>query len=601
MQLDASHAEPEAVGTLQRCGRWWRTVRHLRPSQMLWRSRYIVQRRLEAMPWVSAGRRRRRADGGELAPQRHWRVDAAHHRPPVSHPSARRMLHDLRNGQLTLLAQPLPFAGGKDWCLQGGRRQHRLWRHHLHYHEWLVELAACDPADQEEAHGWIVHYLNDWLETCPAGAPGFTHYPWNSYAIAKRIPAWCRLHALLPPSAWQRLPGLEARFLQSLAEQAAYLADHVEWDLRGNHLMRDAVGLAWAGRMFTGPAAQHWLRQSTRLAADQLHEQVLPDGGHFERSPMYHCQVMDEVWQLAQLLPDPAVRQQAGHVWRRMQEALGWWRHPDGLIPLFNDATLHGGPDPQDLLAPTPADERPQPRGGKFFPDTGLVVWRGTPWTVFFDVGEVGPTYQPGHAHADTLTLEASFGRQRLLVDPGTFAYDPDQRRRYDRSTAAHNTVTVDGADSSEVWHIFRVGRRARPREVSAEIHTTGLRSAATHDGYRHLPGSPQHGRCVQLADHGALVVEDRIEGRRSHAVQGGWLLAPGWQATPAPGGWMLRSAGGRVRVRLHSDAPVRCDIQPALVHPDFGVEQETRRLVWQYAGTLPLRVVTRFQGDGGQ
>ena len=107
------------------------------------------------------------------------------------------------------------------------------------------------------------------------------------------------------------------------------------------------------------------------------------------------------------------------------------------------------------------------------------MVWHGDPWSVFFDVGEVGPAVQPGHAHADSLTFECSFRGRRLVVDPGSFAYDACARRTYDRGTRSHPTVVIDGADSSEVWHVFRLGRRARPVGVEVKIGESGFDATA--------------------------------------------------------------------------------------------------------------------------
>ena len=55
-----------------------------------------------------------------------------------------------------------------------------------------------------------------------------------------------------------------------------------------------------------------------------------------------------------------------------------------------------------------------------------------------------------------------------LLVDTGTSTYAPGPVRDYERSTAAHNTVEVDGANSTEVWGAFRAARRARVGKVVA-------------------------------------------------------------------------------------------------------------------------------------
>ena len=80
------------------------------------------------------------------------------------------------------------------------------------------------------------------------------------------------------------------------------------------------------------------------------------------------------------------------------------------------------------------------------------------------DVAPVGPDYLPGHAHADTLSFELSLFGQRVLVNSGTSQYEAGPERSRQRGTAAHNTVIVDGHDSSEVWAGFRVARRASSR-----------------------------------------------------------------------------------------------------------------------------------------
>ncbi len=365
--------------------------------------------------------------------------------------------------------------------------------------------------------------------------------------------------------------------------------------------MRDAVGLAWAGRFFAEDPAREWLKTATRLAVEQAAEQELPDGGHFERSPMYHLHVMGDVFSLALLLEDAEARTRLRDTWRRMAVALAWLRHPDGDLALFNDGGLQGSDAVARMLqlgahlgVEISTGAR---RGGFHFVQTGLTVWHGDPWTIFFDVGPVGPDYQPGHAHADTLAVECSFRGQRLFVDPGTYAYDLDDRRRYDRSTAAHNTVCIDGQDSSEVWHIFRVGRRACPREVSVDFTAGGMRATGSHSGYDHLPGRPRHTRRIDLGADGKLALTDRVEGGCRHHVDGGFLLAPGWTAVAAAGGWLLTSGASRVRLTMRVPQGAKLYEERRLYHPEYGREIECTRLSWRLEGGLPVEVVTVAEG----
>lgn len=517
-------------------------------------------------------------------------------------PDPSRFLAELRNDRLTILNQQFPFHGGADWQMVGKLKEHLLWIENVHYHAWFVNLARGYGRDGDEAYAKTLHhYLNDWIGVCRLGAPGFTRLAWNSFSIGTRLVNWWRMFQSLPDAFWRNRPGFGTVVWQSFIQQAAYLEDHIEWDLRANHLLRDALGLACAGRCWHGPRADQWLSMAKALVLEQVPEQVLADGGHFERSPMYHLHVMEDLCYLQVLLQDTAVTRALAAVWPRMLEQVRWLRHPDGGVPLFNDGGFNGSPPPAAILSAAPqlgVDDVSLPKAGRWFPDTGLVVWHGTPWSLFFDVGLVGPDYQPGHAHADTLSLECSYVGQRLIVDPGTFAYDNDAVRQYDRGTAAHNTVCIDAVDSTEVWHIHRTGRRARPLDVSCDIDPHGLRASASHTGYDHLPGRPRHVRRVTVTNDGPLQIVDRIEGGETHEVQAGYLLAPPWSARTLEDGWELTHGAMRVRVRLCSEAGVTHKVDSACYHPEYGLELQTSRLTWEYRGRLPLEVQVEFAGS---
>jgi len=562
-----------------------RTVRHLWLSQVLWRLKYRRLRRSEeATRYDLVGQLRRKTAGLTRDPQFPVAALAAQ-----LCSSALTRWHD---GRLTLLHRERPFAGGDDWGLPRAQTRDRLWMAHLHGHRWLLDLANRNapgggeaPASGED----LRRFLADWIAVCRPGAPGFSEFAWNSYDIATRILCW----TCLPRDA-----AYDEALLESLALQAAYLHEHLEWDLRANHLLRDAAGLACAGRFFRGLAAERWLETATALAAGQVDEQVLPDGGHFERSPMYHVHAMEDLLALSCLLRDAATLAKLTAAWGRMAEYLAWVRHPDGQLALFNDGGFNGACAPSGILGAGLSLKGPvvsaRCRGGRHFADTGMVAWHGTPWTVFFDIGPIGPDYQPGHAHADTLTLETSFSGRRLFVDPGTYAYDDDARRRYDRSTAAHNTVCIDARDSSEVWHIFRVGRRAYAHHVSAGFDADGFTAGAAHDGYASLPGGPKHARTVSITNQRELRITDRVDGRGAHSLSGGWLLAPGWSAEAVPGGWRVLRDGQGVSVNVKGPAEMKLGLERRPYHPEYGLEIETVRLCWILESSrLPAEIAT--------
>jgi uncharacterized heparinase superfamily protein len=561
-------------------GRLLRTVGPLKPSQWFWRAAYVVLRRLEERGLSPTLPSRRAQRDARLAPARakeHWSEKG---RTAAAGVSAYR---ELESGGITVLNSFKPFRGGADWRVEGQPAEGRLWAFTLQYHEWILDLACAhvetgDPRYAEAVRYWI----SDWIEACPPGTRGFANFPWNSYAIATRLSTWGRMTALLPAEFWDHDTAFTGRMARSAAMQASYLETHLEWDLRANHLIRDAVGLAWASRLLESPHSGRWMEKAARLAESQVQEQILPDGGHFELSPVYHLQVVDDLLTLLRLGADASgsVRQVLPH----MLEFAAWARWPDGSPLLLNDSTEAGAKGLSELATSAAelgieADTRIR-RGTKVFPNFGLIVHNGPRWSAYFDVGPVGPGVQPGHAHADSLSLLVAFDQIPLFIDPGVFAYDRSADRSYSRSTSAHNTVCINEADSSEVWDIFRVGRRAVPTGVSLDHRPEGLIASASHTGYDHHRGKPRHTRTVDLSE--TLLVEDRVESAAPFIASGGWLLAPGWTAATEESGWLLLHRSGKVvRVELSGEPLPEQMISTRPYYPNFGERIEVERLKW--------------------
>jgi uncharacterized heparinase superfamily protein len=109
------------------------------------------------------------------------------------------------------------------------------------------------------------------------------------------------------------------------------------------------------------------------------------------------------------------------------------------------------------------------------------------------DVARVGPDYQPGHAHADTLSFELSLFGRRVFVNSGTSTYERGAERDAQRGTASHNTVIIDDLNSSDTWAGFRVGRRATPQLIDTKSDDNRVVVSASHDGYRRLFGGATH------------------------------------------------------------------------------------------------------------
>src|SRR5690606_19561897 len=93
--------------------------------------------------------------------------------------------------------------------------------------------------------------------------------------------------------------------------------------------------------------------------------------------------------------------------------------------------------------------------------DSGYRKFNEADFEILMDVGQIAPVYQPGHSHADSLQFLLNFKGKPVIVDTGISTYEKNERRQLERSTASHNTVTINRDNSSNVWGGFRVAERA--------------------------------------------------------------------------------------------------------------------------------------------
>ena len=449
----------------------------------------------------------------------------------------------------------------------------KLWRYNQHYFD---DLNAIDSARRIE---WHRSLLLRWVAENPAGIGT----GWESYPTSLRITNWVKWHC-----AGNFLPDV---CLESLAVQTRWLNQRIEWHILGNHLFANAKALVFAGMFFSGEEANNWLAKGLKIIVDEVLEQVLVDGGNFERSPMYHTIFLEDILDLinlAQAFPGVVPEKQVADWQRTAGRMLGWldaMTHPDGDIAFFNDAATGIAPDPAELVAYAKRlnisfDYADPGVSSKFrvthFPQSGYVCVTEPNALALLDVAPIGPDYLPGHAHADTLSFELSLFGQRVFVNGGTSEYGTGEIRQYERGTAAHNTVVINGENSSEVWGGFRVARRAYPRDLEIEEQDDVVTVSCVHDGYTRLKGKPMHNRGWQFSNR-ELIVEDRIRGAFQSA-NAYFHLHPAIDISANNlGSWKLRlPEGQQVCIQVEKgDA----ELKQSYYAPEFGKRLESRCL----------------------
>jgi uncharacterized heparinase superfamily protein len=217
---------------------------------------------------------------------------------------------------------------------------------------------------------------------------------------------------------------------------------------------------------------------------------------------------------------------------------------------------------------------------------------------LFADAADLGPDYNPGHGHADTLTYELALRGHRIVVDTGISTYDECATRAIERSTAAHNSVEIDGQNSSDVWSSFRVARRAKARWMGHAVAPDVISFSAAHDGYRHLHGKPIHRREWRLEPQ-MLRVTDEIRSSSSHTLRTRIHLNPAYDVSlDGRGGAMIchRACGFAARVELGSWSKMRTESY-RYAH-GFGITEPATCIVLekQSSGITQLHYLLRNQ-----
>ena len=452
-----------------------RMLQYVPPRQLVARAAYRLRRVFYQSPLYSLV-----LQGGSRAG-----APAVHVPKVLEHPSAARG-EDLAAGRFEFVGHTEQLdpanLGMAEWFPP---KASALWVFHLHYFEWLADLKA---ANQRAA---AQRYVEKWLLECDRFHP----ISWHPYPLSLRIVSWLAHGPWLLQGAPE---ALQEAFWRSLHRQAVHLSSNLELDLGGNHLIKNLKALIFAGVCL--PGHQVLFIQGLARLLRELRSQILPDGCHFELSPLYHQQVLVDVLDVRTLLARTGTEPpaQLEDVIERMAEAFAALRHPDGGLALFNDSA-EGTPAFAAHILKTCGGVAQPPA---LLPHAGYVRAQRGKTTLLADVGKVGPDQLPGHAHADCLSFELSIGNQRVFVNSGTYAYQHRLRHTL-RGTEAHNTVCVNKQNSAEVFAAFRLGRRPQRVEAQVRAPTGGdVVVEAHHDGYRHL--RLQHRRKWVLSADGA-------------------------------------------------------------------------------------------------
>ncbi|PKP09952.1 MAG: hypothetical protein CVU08_13980 [Bacteroidetes bacterium HGW-Bacteroidetes-3] len=413
------------------------TIKHLRPKQIGYRLFYVVRNRFYKKSYAKTLNK-------EIKPL-DWKNSFYY---PVSYGGEK---------TFSFINLVYTFEGEIDW------------NHHNFGKLWIYNLNYFDFLNQE--HFKVkegLSLINDYIKKESVLKDGKEPYP-----ISLRGINWIKF--LLKNNIVDR------DINQVLYNHYQILVNNIEYHLLGNHLLENGFSLFFGAYYFKDEVLYN---KATKILAAELKEQVLDDGAHFELSPMYHQIVLHHILdciQLAEL-----------NMWKQdnlllslkdtASKMLSWLKaitFNGGTIPMVNDSAYGIAPISKQLFEY--AEKIGIHWDSAKLSDSGYRMFKLKTYELFVDMGDVGPTYQPGHVHSDTFSFELQVNKKPLIVDPGISTYEKNAKRQLERETASHNTVQIGSQEQTQVWGGFRVAKRAKIINFKED----GNFVEATHNGYQ--------------------------------------------------------------------------------------------------------------------
>jgi hypothetical protein len=351
------------------------------------------------------------------------------------------------------------FLNKIDWNYSG---YGKLWTYNLNYFDFLNQKTNRKQIG--------IDLINDYIENYKTLKEGKESYP-----ISIRGINWVKFLS--------RNSINDARVNSILNHDFRTLFNNLEYHLLGNHLLENGFSLLFGAYYFQDLKLYN---KSKEILKYELNEQILEDGAHFELSPMYHQLILYRILDCIQLikinkwinddllllLEDSA---------SKMISWLNEVTFKNGDIPCVNDSTFNIAPTSEELF--NYADQIGVITKKIVLSDSGYRNFKNNNFELFVDVGNVGPSYQPGHAHSDTLSFILHVNNKPVFVDTGISTYEKNQKRQAERQTSAHNTVVINREDQTQVWGGFRVAKRAQAKILKEGVDFI----VAKHDGYKKI------------------------------------------------------------------------------------------------------------------
>lgn len=413
------------------------------------------------------------------------KVNAAWHKGRLTakgRAALRKSAEEIMDYRVSACGVPHHFKNHRiDWTFNPTYNGYREWPWQLGRQKFFSTLARyyVVTGDERAAATWR-DMLDSWIDQAPPppdGTPPGATISWRTLDAGLRVSGWCdQIHA------FAKSPSLSDEFIVRFFRSVRDHGHRLEKPrVAGNWRIMELAGLLKVSMLFPFLSeARSWREGALAEFKTQLAEQVYPDGFQFELSPGYHGVIPHDYGSIVRLFRLCGA-EPPGFILGGIEKSYDIYprlSRPDRKVPAVNDSNvvdlrremegaLNLYPEREDFrwFATDGAEGRAPEYLSYAFPYAGAAVFRSS-WATnavwgYMDCSPFGR----GHQHEDKLNVLISAYGKNMVVEPGNYAYDTSDMRKYVVSTRAHNTILVDGREQftrrKYKWHDGDIAKKA--------------------------------------------------------------------------------------------------------------------------------------------
>ena len=372
----------------------------------------------------------------------------------------------------------------------------------LNYFDFLINLDDNTEFKKNLIYSWI-NTNNDHLNTS-----------WEPYPISRRIVNWIK---------WIKKNKITSdKIDKSIFLQTRWLNINVEYDLLGNHILSNAIALVLSGFYFDTFESNKWFEKGCRILEKELNRQFLNDGGHFERSTMYHSIIYEDLLDTYNFLNSnelflvknkKKIIRLIKNITFKMYEWQNYMNITKNNLSLFGDAANSNIIQTNHLFqyaANLGLRNNITEKKFKYLKESGFITFKNKNYKIILNVGNLKARYIPGHSHADSLSYELSLNDRKIITNTGVSTYNHSAQRINERSASYHNTIDINDRSFSEIWSSFRMGRSSLVKQPKILKKNNKITIETTQFDYKNYFNKIHHKRLCEL-ENDKIIISDYL------------------------------------------------------------------------------------------